>query len=386
MKPFALLTTAMFLLAAAPIVGVAGLTVVAAAGAGTATAATQLLRPSPAARADIPAELLDRFIDEAGRCDGLPWTVLAAISKVDSDHDRANGAQLQPTGEMVPHLIGPALDGTDGHEPMPDTDTARWDNDPRWDHHVGPFLFLPAAWRVFGVDASGDASADPHNYFDALRAVRTQVCPEGRIANIGAALLTHRNDAAFIDHVLEWAQRYTAGPTSTGGYALPVPPSLVDEAKLTAPHHDYPAWDIALPGGTPVYAMVAGTVVSAFTDGVYDAGGNRCGSTITIAGNDGGHYIYCHLSTVAVASGQQVVAGDPIGLSGGQPGAPGAGNTTAPHLHIGIRYDGRTVCPQPLLLAIALRATIPAIAIPTAGCVLGSPPTNWRSWLTGTAT
>lgn len=100
-----------------------------------------------------------------------------------------------------------------------------------------------------------------------------------------------------------------------------------------------------------------------------------------ISGVDAASYTYCHLSRLAVTPSQVVSAGSPIGLSGGQPGAPGAGNTTGPHLHLSIRYAGVTVCPQPLLLAVFRAQPInPAIA-PAVGCVQGRPATDWARWL-----
>ena len=72
-----------------------------------------------------------------------------------------------------------------------------------------------------------------------------------------------------------------------------------------------------------------------------------------------------HLSIVTVSAGDDVVAGQAIGLSGGEPGTPGAGNTTGPHLHLGIRAYGQPVCPQPLLLAILRGTPIPPTAAPT---------------------
>ena len=126
--------------------------------------------------------------------------------------------------------------------------------------------------------------------------------------------------------------------------------------------------------------MVAGTV-NLTHSGVYPVDPNRCGNTVTLAGVDGVSYTYCHLSAFAVIPGQVVGAGTLVGWTGGVPGTVGAGNTTGPHLHLGIRVGGVSVCPQPLLLAIARETPIsPAIA-PSAGCVSGRAQTNWSGWL-----
>jgi hypothetical protein len=77
----------------------------------------------------------------------------------------------------------------------------------------------------------------------------------------------------------------------------------------------------------------------------------------------------------------RVVAGQQIGLSGGAPGAVGAGNTTGPHLHLAVRTDGTPVCPQPLLLAIAIGRPMAPFAAPSTGCVTGATTTDWPRWL-----
>ena len=46
--------------------------------------------PSSLARKDIPADYLSWYMSAAQTCPGLPWSVLAGIGKVESDHGRAN--------------------------------------------------------------------------------------------------------------------------------------------------------------------------------------------------------------------------------------------------------------------------------------------------------
>ncbi len=174
--------------------------------------------------------------------------------------------------------------------------------------------------------------------------------------------------------VLAWARVYT-GPLASAavpvaGYALPVAAALVSDAILLRSHHDYPAWDAPVPVGLPLSAMVPGTVTTTRAS-VYPADPNRCGNTVSLAGVDGVAYTHCHLSAVAVENGRVVDAGTLLGLSGGVPGTVGAGNTTGPYLHPAGRVGGGSVCPQPLLLAIARGTPINPAVAPAAGCVTG---------------
>ena len=147
------------------------------------------------------------------------------------------------------------------------------------------------------------------------------------------------------------------GPILAGGeWSLPVDRSFIDvnPAALSAPHHDYPAWDFGLPVGTTIYAIHAGTVdrVSNWAGNCYgnrDACVDKCGTGLTIRDTDGVRWIYCHASRLTVSLGDQVVAGQPIMLSGN------TGHSSGPHLHLGIRINGVDHCPQPLLAWLASR-------------------------------
>ncbi len=312
----------------------------------------------------------------------MPWTVLAGISRVESNHGRYGGASIDAAGVVSPPIIGIALDGTGGTARILDSDGGRWDRDLVFDRAVGPFQFIPSSWRIFGGDGNGDGIADPHNVHDALPAMRRHLCPEGQVTDVRAAILSYNHSHAYVDEVLDWARRYTA-PTTTvvGSYALPVPLAAVGNTDLVAPHHDYPAWDAPVPVGTPLFAITDGTIATAVSAGVFPTDPSRCGSTVAIAGVDGAHYVYCHLSIVTVRVDQPVTAGTLIGYSGGQPGAAGAGNTTGPHLHLGVRVGGTAVCPQPILLAMAQAYPIPPSLAATSGCVSGEPVTDWPRWL-----
>jgi murein DD-endopeptidase MepM/ murein hydrolase activator NlpD len=105
------------------------------------------------------------------------------------------------------------------------------------------------------------------------------------------------------------------------------------------------AIDIVVGEGTPVSSTADGVVFL-----VRDGGAK--GYTYVLIGHRNGYAsLYGHLLAVSVTAGQEVTAGQQIGLSGGRPGTPGAGPmTTNPHLHFeviqsGVNIDPKTVLP-----------------------------------------
>jgi murein DD-endopeptidase MepM/ murein hydrolase activator NlpD len=94
-------------------------------------------------------------------------------------------------------------------------------------------------------------------------------------------------------------------------------------------------YDFKMDIGTPVLAARDGVVMNA-NDGCKD-GDRRCTNLITVRHADGTYALYSHLTKggVHVVQGQQVVAGQPIGLSGD------TGNTgDLPHLHFSVHPCG----------------------------------------------
>ncbi|MFF9217230.1 M23 family metallopeptidase [Streptomyces viridosporus] len=83
--------------------------------------------------------------------------------------------------------------------------------------------------------------------------------------------------------------------------------------------------DFHAASGTPVQSVGMGTVVEAGWGGAY-------GNQVVIKMHDGTYTQYGHLSSIEVSVGQQVAAGQRIGLSGA------TGNVTGAHLH----FEART--------------------------------------------
>lgn len=88
--------------------------------------------------------------------------------------------------------------------------------------------------------------------------------------------------------------------------------------------------------GTPIGAMNSGTVIIA-REMFYEGG------FVVIDHGQGLLSLYLHLSEIRVSTGERVTKRQLIGLSGD------TGRTTAPHLHIGIRWQGVYVNPATLL-------------------------------------
>jgi murein DD-endopeptidase MepM/ murein hydrolase activator NlpD len=151
----------------------------------------------------------------------------------------------------------------------------------------------------------------------------------------------------------------TGALAASGGYALPLERSWYDQHPewFTKPHHDYPAADIPVPIGTPVFAAAGGVVVSTTTSG-------SCGFGVVINGDHGAQYTYCHglPGSHAVGSGDKVLPGQRLMSSAS------TGNSTGPHLHFGIRIDGQDRCPQPFLVAVADGHPLDPHGLPASGC------------------
>ncbi|MGP3686877.1 M23 family metallopeptidase [Streptomyces sp. IBSNAI002] len=87
--------------------------------------------------------------------------------------------------------------------------------------------------------------------------------------------------------------------------------------------------DFAVPVGTPVDAVAAGTVVKAGPNGGGD--GPAYGNAVVIKHANNTYSQYAHLSKIQVKIGQKVAVDQQIALSGN------TGNSSGPHLHFEIR-------------------------------------------------
>jgi len=197
------------------------------------------LQPSRTALTDIPTDYLTLYLDAATTCPGLPWTVLAAIGKVESDHGRS------------------ALPGvTSGSN---------------YAGAQGPMQFLPATFRsvVARHPVPGSTSASPYDARDAVYTAAAYLCDSGarNNHNTPAAIRAYNHSDAYVSQVLAQAQSYDAG-TAFGTDSTP------STAALEA--INYAQGQLGLPykwGGDGPVAGDTGFDCSGLTAAAYAAAG-----------------------------------------------------------------------------------------------------------------
>jgi len=118
------------------------------------------------AAASIPNSYLADFQNAGAQYD-IPWTVLAAIGKVESDF---------------------------GHNDGPSSAGAR-----------GPMQFEPPAWARYG---DGGNIMNPA---DAIPAAARLLAANGAPGHLQQAIFAYNHSASYVTDVLAWAARYTTG-------------------------------------------------------------------------------------------------------------------------------------------------------------------------------
>ncbi|WP_034088308.1 C40 family peptidase [Streptacidiphilus albus] len=144
--------------------------------------------PSPQATADIPPAMLSRYRQAATTCPGLPWTILAGIGKVESDHGRARN-QVSSAGA------------------------------------VGPMQFLPSTFTEYDqpVPPGGANPPTPWDATDAVQAAARLLCAHGgrNGKDLRNAVYQYNHDEQYVDTVMAYATRYASADSSATDAAPP---------------------------------------------------------------------------------------------------------------------------------------------------------------------
>ena len=135
----------------------------------------QLLVP-PAQPEVLSYDQLLPIWQSAGQAYGIPWSVLAAIDKIESNFGQN---------------MGPSSAGA-----------------------IGWMQFMPDTWARWGTDANGDGIADPWNAEDAIYSAARYLAASGGQTDIAGAVFSYNHAQWYVDEVLQLAQQYDTGGVS----------------------------------------------------------------------------------------------------------------------------------------------------------------------------
>jgi membrane-bound lytic murein transglycosylase B len=197
---------------------------------------TRVWTASALASHDLPQAALAAYKRAAATLAGtdpscqLPWTLLAGIGRVESDHGRYGGSVLSTDGVARPAIIGVALNGRGPVAAIRDSDDGKLDGDKVWDRAVGPMQFIPTTWKYAGRDGDGDGKANPHDLDDAALAAGAYLC-----SGSGSMLVESSAKAAIFrynpsDYYVALVRAFERG-YRTGVFVIPSPEPPADEGS-----------------------------------------------------------------------------------------------------------------------------------------------------------
>lgn len=165
--------------------------------------------PSEFALSDIPPELLPKYRAAALETCEMPWEVLAAVAKIESDHGRST----MPGVQSGTNSAGAA----------------------------GPLQFMPATWAAYSVDGDDppDGLKNIYDIDDAIWSAANYLCANGagdgsdeRLRN---AIWHYNHSQQYVTDVLDTAARYRAAGAAIGqgadATALLANPNLILTAR-----------------------------------------------------------------------------------------------------------------------------------------------------------
>jgi murein DD-endopeptidase MepM/ murein hydrolase activator NlpD len=124
----------------------------------------------PAQPVQLSYDQLLRLWQNAGATYGIPWNVLAAINKIESNFGRN---------------MGPSSAGA-----------------------IGWMQFMPSTWQRWGTDADGNGVADPWNPVDAVYSAARYLAASGGGTDIRRAIFSYNHADWYVNEVVQLAQLY----------------------------------------------------------------------------------------------------------------------------------------------------------------------------------
>ena len=144
---------------------------------------------SRAAVSSIPAAMLALYQRAAATCDGLPWTILAAVGTIESDNGESN----------LPGVHS----GTNAAGAM------------------GMMQFEPGTFAAYDepIPPGGAVPASPYDPTDAVYAAARLLCADGGAggADLSGAVYAYNHAASYVAEVLALAQTYASSTGAISG-------------------------------------------------------------------------------------------------------------------------------------------------------------------------
>jgi hypothetical protein len=197
-----------------------------------------------------------QIIDAADTTCNVPWELIAAIGRVESNHGQYAGNTLNSDGVSEPGVYGPELNGKNGTQAIMDTDGGQLDHDPVYDRAVGPMQFIPSTWSSVKVDADGDGQRNPQDIDDASLATGVYLCSgtDDLSTRKGqeASVFRYNHSREYVDLVLRIMEAYSQGdytaiPSGTYGGTVFTPSAA---STIKSRQHQAKQHQAAAAGGT----------------------------------------------------------------------------------------------------------------------------------------
>jgi hypothetical protein len=147
-------------------------------GYGTGTGVLGHPKVTQLAKADIPTEYR-KLYQQAGRRYGVPWTILAGIGKIESDHGRSSAPGVRSGVNRFGCCAGPM----------------------QFNLTNGP----PSTWDAYGRGGS------PYKPEHAIPAAARLLVANGAKHNMDRALYGYNHSWAYVRDVKAWSERYRTG-------------------------------------------------------------------------------------------------------------------------------------------------------------------------------
>jgi hypothetical protein len=142
----------------------------------------------------------------------LPWTLIAAIGRVESNHGRTSGNALSMEGVAQPGIYG------ESSKRVADTDHGKVDHDAKSDRAVGPMQIMPGIWSKLAVDSDADGTKNPQDVDDAAATTGVFLCSgAGDLSTADgarSAVARYNNADSYTDLVLKVSDAYGNGQYS----------------------------------------------------------------------------------------------------------------------------------------------------------------------------